>query len=56
MDRMTEKGPNGYYIPAECGEISLCSGIYGRGDVRYTGSIASRLGEYEECGTPMFWR
>lgn len=50
MGRMTEKGPYGYYIPAGRGEISLCSGIYGKGDVRYTGSIADRLGRYEECG------
>lgn len=50
MQKMTEKGRYGYYIPAERGNISLCSGIYGKGDVRYTGSIADRLGEYEQCG------
>lgn len=50
MGKMTEKGLHGYYIPARRGGISLCSGIYGKGDVRYTGSIADRLGKYEECG------
>lgn len=51
MDRMTEKGPNGYYIPAERGTFGVEVDRYGKVDgTRFTGSVVDRLGEYEQCG------
>lgn len=49
MDRMTEKGPNGYYIPAERGTFGVEVDRYGKVDgARFTGTVVDRLGEYEQ--------
>ena len=47
---MTEKGPNGYYVPADRGGATM---IYApKRDVkqRYEGEIVDRMGQYEDCG------
>lgn len=54
--RMTEKGPNGYFIPAERGRFSVDTewpkDFYGSKwpKVKFTGTIVDRMGQYEDCG------
>lgn len=51
MGVMTEKGPNGYYIPAERGTFCVEVDHYGKIDgTRFTGTVVDRLGAFEECG------
>lgn len=48
---MTEKGIDGYYIPASrgtfCVQVDEFRKIEG---TRFTGTVVDRLGKYEECG------
>lgn len=50
MRRMTEKGPNGYYVPADRGGATMIYAPKGEVKQRYEGEIVARLGWYEEAG------
>ena len=50
MDRMTEKGPNGYYVPADRGGATMIYAPQAEVKQRYEGEIVDRLGEYEKSG------
>ena len=48
--KMTEKGPNGYYVPAVRGGATMIYAPQAEVKQRYEGEIIDRLGEFEECG------
>lgn len=50
MRRMTEKGPNGYYVPADRGGAAMIYAPQAKVKQRYEGEIIDRLGEYEQTG------
>lgn len=50
MGRMTEKGHNGYYIPADRGGATMIYAPQAEVKQRYEGEIVDRMGEYEKCG------
>ena len=50
MGRMTEKGPNGYYVPANRGGAAMIYAPQAEVKQRYEGEIVDRLGEYEQTG------
>lgn len=50
MKRMTENGPNGYYVPADRGGATMIYAPQAEVKQRYEGEIVDRLGEYEQSG------
>lgn len=51
MERMVEKGKNGYYIPSDRGTFGVEVDQYGEIEkTRFTGTVVDRLGEYEQSG------
>ena len=50
MERLTEKGPNGYYVRPDKGGATM---VYSPGNEpaqRFEGSIVDRLAAYEDTG------
>ena len=50
MGRMTEKGTNGYYVPADRGGATMIYAPQAEVKQRYEGEIVDRMGQYEDCG------
>ena len=50
MERMTEKGKNGYYVPANRGGATIIYAPQAEVKQRFEGEIVDRLGEYEQSG------
>lgn len=50
MERMTERGEDGYYVPAARAGATIIYAPQAEVKQRFEGKIVDRLGEYEECG------
>ena len=50
MERMTEKGKNGYYVPANRGGATIICVPQAEVKQRFEGEIVDRLAEYEQSG------
>lgn len=50
MERMTERGKNGYYVPADRAGATIIYAPQAEVKQRFEGQIVDRLGEYEQSG------